>query len=181
MHQSIAYESLSTPIPSQPLPCRLELQSEMLLLAKPMVCSITACAKHTDTSASGLLATGMRQSQPMDIRLSVAAGLTAIAAWSGPRTFLKNVDTYDEVASMTSMTTILIYTQDRNSNLLRTAAIDGLIVMLYRPYARRIFRRHGTDEKIETAARIATISGDYTVAVKSTAAAGQRAGRSIDE
>ncbi|KAI0558050.1 Rab-GTPase-TBC [Gracilaria domingensis] len=53
--------------------------------------------------------------------------------------------------------------------------------MSHRGHARRILQRYGCDEKITMAAKHATLSGDYTAAAKSTVAAGQLTGRSIDE
>lgn len=147
-------------------------------LAKLMVCSAAACAVSIDTGALALLATAARPKQPMDIRLRAAAGLAAIAAWSGPRRAVEIVETEDVVLSMTAMLT----EQDERIPMdLRTATMDGLVVMSFRRHARRILQKHGAEEKIKAAARGATVSGDYAAAARSTVAAGQISGRSIDE
>lgn len=147
-------------------------------LAKLMVCSTAACATSIETSALALLALAARPGKPMDVRLRAAAGLAAIAAWSGPRRAVEIVETEHVVLSMTG---ILTETDERVPNDLRTATIDGLVVMSFRRHARRVLQKHGTEEKIKAAARHATVSGDYAAAARSTVAAGQLTGRSIDE
>lgn len=147
-------------------------------LAKLMVCSAAACAVSIDTGALALLARAARPKQPMDIRLRAAAGLAAIAAWSGPRRAVEIVETEDVVLSMTA---ILTEQDDRIPRDLRTATMDGLVVMSFRRHARRILQKYGAEEKMKAAARDATVSGDYAAAARSTVAAGQMSGRSIDE
>lgn len=147
-------------------------------VAKLMVVSHAACSKSIDTGSLALLAKAARPGEPMDIRLRSAAGLAAIAAWSGPRRAVDIVQTDDVVLSMTS---ILEEHDERIPNDLRTATIDGLVVMSFRRHARGILQRYGCEEKIKAAARFATVSGDYTAAARSTVAAGQLTGRSIDE
>lgn len=147
-------------------------------IAKLMVCSVAACANSIETGALSILAKAAKPSEPMDIRLRAAAGLAAIAAWSGPRRAVEIVETDDVVLSMTS---ILTEQDERIPGDLRTATIDGLVVMSFRRHARRILQRYSCEEKIKAAARHATVSGDYTAAARSTVAAGQMSGRSIDE
>lgn len=147
-------------------------------LSKLMVCSTAACAVSIDSGALALLARAAHAEQPMDIRLRAAAGLAAIAAWSGPRRAVEIVETEDVVSSMTA---ILTEQDDRIPRDLRTATIDGLVVMSFRRHARRILQKHGAEEKIKEAARFATVSGDYAAAARGTVAAGQISGRSIDE
>lgn len=147
-------------------------------IAKLMVVSSFACAFALSTGALALLAKAARPGEPMDIRLRAAAGLAAIAAWSGPRRAVDIVHTDDVVLSMTS---ILAENDERIPTDLRTATIDGLVVMSFRRHARGVLQRYGTEEKIKAAARFATMSGDYTTAARSTVAAGHLAGRSVDE
>lgn len=147
-------------------------------IAKLMVVSPFACAFALSTGALALLAKAARPGEPMDIRLRAAAGLAAIAAWSGPRRAVDIVHTDDVVLSMTS---ILAENDERIPTDLRTATIDGLVVMSFRRHARGVLQRYGAEEKIKAAARFATISGDYTTAARSTVAAGHLAGRSVDE
>lgn len=147
-------------------------------LAKLMVCSPAACAAAIDSGALALLAKAAQQGQPMDIRLRAAAGLAAIAAWSGPRRAVEIVETEHVVASMTAL---LGETDDRIPGDLRNATIDGLVVMSFRRHARRVLQKHGAEEMIKAAARHATVSGDYAAAARGTVAAGQISGRSIDE
>lgn len=147
-------------------------------LSKLMVCSAAACAVSIDTGALAVLATAARSGQPMDIRLRAAAGLAAIAAWSGPRRAVEIVETEDVVSSMTA---ILTEQDERIPRDLRTATMDGLVVMSFRRHARRILQKHGAEEKMKAAARDASVSGDYAAAARSTVAAGQISGRSIDE
>lgn len=147
-------------------------------LAKLMVCSTAACATSIDSGALALLARAAIPGQPMDIRLRAAAGLAAIAAWSGPRRAVEIVETEDVVLSMTG---ILTEGDERVPSDLRTATIDGLVVMSFRRHAKRVLQKFGTEEKIRAAARLATVSGDYAAAARGTVAAGQLTGRSVDE
>lgn len=147
-------------------------------IAKLMVVSTAACSRAIDTGSLFLLAKAAKPGEPMDIRLRAAAGLAAIAAWSGPRRAMDIVQTTDVVLSMTSL---LTEQDERIPNDLRTATIDGLVVMSFRRHARGVLQKYGCDEKIKAAARFATVSGDYTSAARSTVAAGHLTGRSIDE
>lgn len=147
-------------------------------IAKLMVCSTSACALSIDTGSLALLAKAAAPAEPMDIRLRAAAGLAAIAAWSGPRRAVEIVQTEDVVNSMTA---ILSEQDERIPNDLRTATIDGLVVMSFRRHARGLLEKHGCEEKIKAAARHATMSGDYAAAARNTVAAGQFTGRSVDE
>lgn len=147
-------------------------------IAKLMVVSPFACAFALSTGALALLARAARPGEPMDIRLRAAAGLAAIAAWSGPRRAVDIVHTDDVVLSMTA---ILAENDERIPTDLRVATIDGLVVMSFRRHARGVLQRYGAEEKIKAAARFATMSGDYTTAARSTVAAGHLAGRSVDE
>ena len=147
-------------------------------IAKLMVCSVAACAQSIETGALSLLAHAAKPMQPMDIRLRAAAGLAAIAAWSGPRRAVEIVETEGVLLSMTA---ILTEHDERIPGDLRSATIDALVVMSYRRHARRVLQKHGCEDKIKAAARHAGISGDYTAAAKSTVAAGHITGRSIDE
>lgn len=147
-------------------------------LAKLMVCCPPACAQALKTSALPVLASAAAPDQNMDIRLRACAGLAAIAAWSGPRFAVQIVDTPQVISVMCA---ILVDRDDRIPADLRSATIDALVSMSRRGYARRVLKQHGCDEKITIAARLATLSGDYTAAARSTVAAGQLTGRSIDE
>ena len=147
-------------------------------IAKLMVCSVAACAKSIDSGALALLAKAALPGEPMDIRLRAAAGLAAIAAWSGPRRAVEIVETDNVVRSMSS---ILAERDERIPNDLRSATIDGLVVLSYRRHAKRVLQKFECEQKIKAAARHATVSGDYTAAARSTVAAGQLTGRSVDE
>lgn len=147
-------------------------------LAKLMVCEVGACAVAIETGALKLLAKAAVPGGEMDIRLRAAAGLAAIAAWSGPRRAVEIVDTEGVVVAMAA---VLNDTDDRIPGHLRSAVIDGLVVMSFRRRARKVLQMHGCDGKIAAAARRASMSGDYHAAARSTVAAGQLAGRSVDE
>lgn len=147
-------------------------------IAKLMVCSVSACAISIETTSLNILAKAAMPTQPMDIRLRAAAGLAAIAAWSGPRRAVEIVETDHVVEAMSA---ILSERDERIPTDLRTATIDGIVVMSFRRHARRVLQKFGCEEKIRAAARFATVSGDYTAAARSTVAAGQLSGRSVDE
>lgn len=157
---------------------RIVWNAAIRTIAKLMVVSPPACALSIDTGSLALLAKATKPGEPMDIRLRAAAGLAAIAAWSGPRRAIDIVQTDDVVLSMTA---ILSDQDERIPNDLRTATIDGLVVMSFRRHARGILQKHGCEDKIKAAARHATVSGDYATAARSTVAAGHLSGRSIDE
>lgn len=146
-------------------------------VAKLMVCSHVACADSIESGALVMLARAVGDGL-MDIRLRAAAGLAAIAMWSGPRRAVEIVETDGVVEGMVAL---LTERDERIPRELRSAIVDALVVMSFRRHARRVLQKHGAEEKIKAVARDATLSGDYVSAARSTVAAGTLSGRSIDE
>lgn len=148
------------------------------LLAKLVVFSPLACGEAIKTPTLAILAAVALPTEAIETRVRAAAGIASIASWSGPRFASEILETKNVITAMAG-----ILTEDDAiiSSKLRRATLDGLTVMAHRRRARVTLTQNGCGEFISMAARLASMSGDYDTAARSTVVAGQLSGRAVDE